>query len=110
MATLSATAVVRFLQSPPQWAAYNPTYRSILALYGCERSLAGKCVFASSPPRFCFFRLPSSRRDQCLGKIEVPLSSVKGAMEPRDMVMSLATADGATEPACGDLRVTVQLK
>ncbi|CAM9908564.1 unnamed protein product [Ectocarpus fasciculatus] len=49
-------------------------------------------------------------RDQCLGKIEVPLSSVKGAMEPRDMVMSLATADGATEPACGDLRVTVQLK
>ncbi|CAN0245066.1 unnamed protein product [Pylaiella littoralis] len=49
-------------------------------------------------------------RDQCLGKIEVPLSSVKGAVEPKDMVIGLSAADGATEPACGDLRVTVQLK
>ncbi|CAM9463836.1 unnamed protein product [Scytosiphon promiscuus] len=49
-------------------------------------------------------------RDQCLGKIEVPLSSVKGAVDPKDMVLALTPAEGSTEPACGDLRVTVQLK
>eukprot|EP00752_Nemacystus_decipiens_P012470 g11044.t1 len=49
-------------------------------------------------------------RDQCLGKIEVPLSSVKGMAEPKDMVLALSAAEGAMEPAVGDLRVTVLLK
>lgn len=48
-------------------------------------------------------------RDQCLGKIEVPLSRVKGVAKPVDMIESLSPAEDATE-ASGDLRVTVQLE
>eukprot|EP00903_Cladosiphon_okamuranus_P018659 g17174.t1 len=49
-------------------------------------------------------------RDQCLGKIEVPLSSVKGMAEPKDMLLALSEAEGSMEAARGDLRVTVLLK
>lgn len=58
-------------------------------------------------PAFLVFTV---NRDQCLGKIEVPLSSVKGMAEPKDMVLGLSAAEGAMEPAVGDLRVTVLLK
>lgn len=49
-------------------------------------------------------------RDQCLGKIEVPLSKVKGMSDPLDIVMALSPADDSIEPSYGDLRVAVQLK
>lgn len=67
-----------------------------------------------TPPPCCssyfYFGGGPLNRDQCLGKIEVPLSKVKDAVEPADMVMSLLPTDDAAEPASGDLRVTVQLK
>ncbi|CAM9796158.1 unnamed protein product [Ascophyllum nodosum] len=49
-------------------------------------------------------------RDQCLGKIEVPLSRVKGKEFPLDLVMGLSPADDATDSPHGDLRVSVHLK
>ena len=35
---------------------------------------------------------------------------MKGMAEPKDMVLALSAAEGAVEPAVGDLRVTVLLK
>lgn len=78
----------------------------------------GNSSFIFVPTRLAdfFFLYPAllslfrGGRDQCLGKIEVPLSSVKGAADPKDMVQALAPAEGSTERASGDLRVTVQLK
>lgn len=50
-------------------------------------------------------------RDQCLGKIEVPLSDQKIWVSngPADIVQALSPVEGTEGRATGDLRVTVVL-